>query len=85
MHIANTLPDYDIPLACEAITIELRGELCVNDIDAKNDAMSILKFLTRRGYLAPPVDDLEYLKMPPLLCEENASPLSGVDMIEVSY
>ena len=43
-------PDHEIPIeTCEAVTIELRGEVCVNDTDAKNDALSILRFLTRRG------------------------------------
>ena len=46
----EAFPDHQIPIeSCEAVTIELRGEVCVNDIDAKNDALSILRFLTRRG------------------------------------
>lgn len=51
-----------IPMGCEATTLELRGQLDVNDELAYNDALNLFRFLQRRGYVSLPLkqrDDVD--------------------------
>ncbi len=74
-------PDRPVPLACVAATVELRGELDVDDGLAKQDALAVLQFLRMRGHIGEgPALKLPALSLPALgLCE--ASPLEGVEPI----
>jgi len=89
--IADRYSDYPIPMACQAVTIELRGETDVQDNFASKDAFALLRFLKRRGYIDTTLfssltdysdsdSDSDLASSPNLLCE--ATPLTGVDMIE---
>jgi predicted deacylase len=72
--LAKNFPDYPIPPACIAATVELRG---MSDVDAElssKDAANLFLFLKRRGFIrgkTPP--------LPPLV--NDATPLRGVDII----
>ena len=83
--IADRYSDYPIPMACQAVTIELRGETDVQDNLASEDAFALLRFLKRRGYIDATLSSssADYLASvsPPNLLRE-ATPLTGVDMIE---
>ena len=63
-----------IPLACFAITVELRGQADVNDEYAVADAAALLRFLQRRGVIAG-----EPGPLPEPRCEPT--PLDGVDVL----
>jgi predicted deacylase len=64
----------ELPAACLAVTVELRGRADVSDALASGDADALLRFLRRRGAVAgdpgPP---------PPARCE--ATPLAGVERL----
>mmetsp|Transcript_14197 Transcript_14197/g.14827 ORF Transcript_14197/g.14827 Transcript_14197/m.14827 type:complete len:407 (-) Transcript_14197:52-1272(-) len=90
-NLADRFPSYPIPMACEATTIELRGESDVYDNIALNDAYSIYRFLQRRNIISitssspsstyttsSPPSPLSLLS----LTVRQATPLSGVDMIK---
>lgn len=77
--LADQFKDFPIPMACQSATVELRGELDVNDEYARTDAHAIYRFLQRRGYIS---GDITPSSLPPLI--RPAAPLSGVDMIEAS-
>jgi len=77
--ISNKLPEYNIPMACQSVTVELRGTYDVNDEYAKQDALNIYHFLQHRGFIS--VDVNEALTPLPALIRD-ATPLNGVDMIE---
>ncbi len=62
------------PLACFATTVELRGQVDVNDEDAMADAAALLRFLQRRGVIAG-----EPGPLPEPCCEPT--PLDGVDVL----
>ena len=63
-----------VPLACFSATIELRGQMDVQDDLARHDAKGLISFLRRRGLLQGPC---EALPLPQ--CE--ATPLEGTDLI----
>lgn len=63
-----------VPLACFAITVELRGQADVSDEYAAADAAALLRFLQRRGVLAG-----EPGPLPEPRCEPT--PLDGVDVL----
>ncbi|TFW20064.1 succinylglutamate desuccinylase/aspartoacylase family protein [Massilia arenosa] len=67
-------PQYPIPPACVAVTIELRGEMDVNYSYAERDAHALLQYLARQGVL-----DIPWEPLPPPLCEPT--PLEGVEPI----
>lgn len=75
--LADKYPEYPIPLACSASTVELRGELDVSDELASNDALNLYKFLQGRGFIQ---QDVIPLPIPPLL--RAPCPLTGMDMIK---
>ncbi len=85
--ISEKYPDYPVPMACQSATIELRGESDVFDEVADKDAMGLVKFLLRRKYISSSTDDQMYslslVDIESTLCRQ-ATPLSGVDMIEAS-
>lgn len=73
--LAKTFPDFPIPPACFASTLELRGAADVSRELAEKDARNLLRFLQRRGFIsgdAGPVPDLI----------NDATPLSGVEYIK---
>lgn len=77
--LKDRYPDYPIPMACQSVTVELRGAADVNDELAGKDVAALKTFLLRRGYIksdgdAPAVPD------PP----REASPLTGVEMIQAN-
>lgn len=63
-------PDFPLPPACLATTIELRGEADVSHAHAERDAQGIVAYLAARGFVAGASQAL-----PELHCE--AMPLSG--------
>ena len=68
--LARRYPDANIPLACFATTVELRGEADVDHRQAGADAAALLAFLTLRGVVAG-----EAPQLPLSLCEPT--PLAG--------
>jgi hypothetical protein len=65
----------EIPLACFATTVELRGRADVDDSLAAADALNLYAFLRRRGIIGGDSNPL-----PPAQCE--ATPLEGVDLLK---
>ncbi|MFC7334158.1 succinylglutamate desuccinylase/aspartoacylase family protein [Rhodocista pekingensis] len=63
-----------LPVACAATTIELRGQLAVDDATAARDAAAILEHLRHRGMLAGDPGPA-----PAPRC--GATPLAGVDRV----
>lgn len=47
--VAAAAPQHPVPLGCEAVTVELRGERDVDRGLAEQDADGIVRFLQRRG------------------------------------
>lgn len=68
--LAKRFPDFPIPAACLAVTIELRGEADVTHALAQQDADAIIAFLQHRGVIAGTPRPV-----PPLLAP--ATPLEG--------
>jgi predicted deacylase len=66
-------------MACEAATIELRGEIQVYDDLAQKDAAALFRFFQRRGYIAVE-SGLTLSSLPALL--RDATPLTAVEMVE---
>lgn len=74
--LRQKFPNYPIPMACQSVTIELRGEGDVSHEFAKKDSFALFNFLKRRGYIS----GSEHLSPMPELLRE-ATPLTGVEMI----
>jgi predicted deacylase len=72
--LARRFPDYPIPLACLAATIEYRGLADVSERQGEADAQALRRFLAGRGLLR---DDPGPL--PPL--PADATPLAAVAMV----
>jgi predicted deacylase len=80
---------FPIEIACHSATIELRGQLDVNDVFASEDAQRIYRFLVGRGFIqddlsasySPSGSSTTTLKIPN---ELKVVPLTGVDMMEVT-
>ncbi len=72
--LARRFPEYEIPAAPIAATIELRGVRDVDDETAAKDAANLFACLQRQGVIegCPPA-------MPEALCE--ATPLSGLERL----
>lgn len=77
--IKSNYASFNIPMACESVTVELRGELDVSKEYAMKDSKAIFNFLQRRGYILGN-KTLEPLK--PL--QRDATPLTAVELIEAS-
>ena len=73
--LAEKFPDYPIPLACLAATIELRGLADTDNGTALEDAKNIYRFLQRRKIIAGEPSVLPSLKNEP-------APLTGVDYVK---
>jgi predicted deacylase len=65
-------PQAAIPMACTAITVELRGEMDVRYDYAGRDASALLQYLAREGVL-----DIPQAALPEPLCAPT--PLEGVE------
>lgn len=72
-------PNFPLPVACQSVTVELRGESDVYDHLAEKDAAAIMNFMELRGFIKPTtsVEDSIVDDYP-----VPATPLTGVDMIE---
>jgi len=75
--LQDRFPRCPIPMACQSVTVELRGESDVSDELAIQDAAALYRFLQRRGFIR----GAEKLTQPPPL-KRQASPLTAVDMID---
>jgi predicted deacylase len=73
--LAQKFPDYPIPPACLAATVELRGVLDTDALQTETDALNLFRFLQRRGYVAGDAGPLPELP-------GDATPLEGVDYIK---
>ena len=76
--LQDKFPDCPIPMACQSVTVELRGESDVSDELASADAAALFRFLQRRGYIKAPAEGLP----PAPALVRDASPLTAVDMID---
>ena len=73
--LADTLPpDHPLPLACLAVTLELRGQTDVDEKLAQEDAARLLAFLRHRGVLRGEPPPLPPLPFPP-------TPLAGSETV----
>ncbi len=90
LKLRNEYPDADIPLACFAATIELRGDRDLTHANAEHDAEAFVQYLNEQGYLQLPQSQV--LPMPPLPCEPHplgglayvGSPCAGIAVYHVS-
>ncbi len=64
-----------IPLACQSLTVELRGETDVNHEFAKQDADAIIAYLQHEGHIS--IGEGRKVVAPPAICV--ATPLEGVE------
>ena len=64
----------ELPLACFASTVELRGAADISDDFAKQDSAALFRFLQRRGVIGGEPGDL-----PPAQCEPTL--LQGTDVL----
>ncbi len=71
-------PGQPIPLACLAVTVELRGEMDVSFDYARQDARALLDFLAHRGVI-----DVSPPPLPAALC--RATPLQGVQPLVAQH
>lgn len=74
--LAEHFPDYPIPSACLAATVELRGLSDTDPDMISQDSDNLFYFLQRRGIIsgsAPPLPELI----------NQATPLTGVDYVKV--
>jgi predicted deacylase len=76
--LAEHFPAYPIPLACTAVTVELRGEQDVKHEYAMADCKALLDFLTLRQIIDGP---------PPTLPQARcvATPLEGMQALEAPH
>lgn len=76
--LAARFPDYPIPPACCAATVELRGDRDVSDALAAQDADGLIAFLAGRGLIDAPA--------PPLAATlPEATLLEAVDSLNASH
>jgi predicted deacylase len=73
--LKERFPDRPIPLACEATTLEFRGEMDVSHDFARADAAAVVDFLVLRGAVEGPTP-----KVPEPRCAPT--PLAGSEPIE---
>jgi uncharacterized protein len=74
-------PNFPIPPACLAVTVELRGAMDVDHVHAKADSDAIIAFLTHRGVLAgsaPPLPELKSAPTPLAGSMPIVTPVAGV-------
>ncbi len=73
--LVKQFPDFPIPPACLAATVELRGNADISDELAQMDAQNLFRFLQRREIITGDPGPLPRNK-----CE--ATPLAGVDTVK---
>lgn len=78
--LQDRFPGYPIPMAAQAVTIELRGESDVSDEQAMGDAQAIYRFLQRRGFVKETA--LNSNPLPPAPLSRDATDLAAVEMVE---
>jgi predicted deacylase len=71
-------PELPIPMACIAVTVELRGEMDVRYDLAEKDAQGLLQYLAYQGVL-----DIERAPLPALIAEPT--PLEGVEPLAAPH
>ena len=76
--LAKHFPQYPIPPACCAATVELRGDRDVSDALAAQDADGLIAFLTGRGFIDAPAP------LPPAM-QPEATQLEAVDSLSASH
>jgi predicted deacylase len=80
-NLAKRFPDYPIPTACLAATLELRGQGEVSHDLAARDAENLFRFLQRRGFIrgrAPQLPGLTHEATPLAGVEQIKAPMAGV-------
>jgi uncharacterized protein len=75
LELKERFPDANLPLACFACTVELRGERDVSHELAQQDAQAIMNFLRERGVLQSTTS----VAQPGLRCE--STPLTGSEPV----
>lgn len=79
--LKERFPDHPIPLACEATTLEFRGEADVSHDLARGDAEAVLDFLTLRGVIDGQAPNLPEPRCAPTLLaasEPIVAPVAGM-------
>ena len=69
---------YPIPYACQAVTVELRGEVDVSHDYAEQDANAIIQFLIDQNHI-----EGAQIEMPPAQCK--STPLEGSEPIIATH
>lgn len=76
--LAGLFPQYPLPSACLASTVEFRGKCDVDEMTAETDARNLLNFLQGRGILHGDVG-----RAPELF--NSATPFEGVAMVTAPH
>jgi hypothetical protein len=79
--LAEQFPEHDIPLACHATTVELRGEGDVTQEFAEADAAAIVDYLVIRGAITgnkPNVPEPRCEPTPLVASEPIVAPATGI-------
>ncbi|MGH8812527.1 MAG: succinylglutamate desuccinylase/aspartoacylase family protein, partial [Advenella sp.] len=74
LKLQSVYPEANIPLACFAATVELRGDRDLTHEYAEHDALALIQYLNQQNYIQLPV--AQVAPMPPLRCEPH--PLGGL-------
>jgi predicted deacylase len=85
--LAEAFPDYPIPMACQATTIELRGQADVDGALARHDAVALYRFMTARGIIegeAPQPQTIDAAVHPLAGVARIYAPQTGVVTFRVS-
>jgi len=72
--LSDALPEFPIPPACQANTIELRGQADVDETLAKKDADALYAFMVGRGIIDADLAEVEQV-------DTRVHPLAGVARI----
>jgi predicted deacylase len=86
VHLRERFPQYPIPAACFASTVELRGEADVDWPRAEADAQAIIEFLGVQGLVAgpwPAAPQPRCLPSPLAGSEPIVAPRSGIVIFDV--
>jgi predicted deacylase len=75
---------FPIEMACHSATVELRGQLDVNDAFASEDAERIYRFLVGRGFIQGDLSSSSSTDTVKIPNELKVVPLTGVDMMEAT-
>lgn len=75
LKLQGLLPDVPLPLPTIAATVELRGQLDVDHVQAREDALAIVRYLQRRGVCK----QAEIVQLPKP--SHDATPLEGTEVV----